>query len=380
MGKSLLIFAGAGSSFGVDRDLFPTTVQFRENLPDNLKNNQLLQQIEAYIKREQVVSTIDIEHTLWEIGKLITNIEHTTKNNSFIRGALETNLINSIVNIDVSGSVIFNSLNKISNAAIQLQNSINSEVYNNYSREAPLNSLQKTWLPLINGISKRADRIDIFTTNYDQIIEQALYEANISSTIHAGFTGGHRSTVNLDYWRNINPKIGLLTKLHGSVDWKIGSGGSKENPIIRHGHPEFDGNHTDRLIIYPGFKGKPKDQPYKLFHDYFSNRISEATHILVIGFAFRDEYINEIFSLNIKSNTKIAIIDPSENPTWPSFLVKAHHIKAGFGKLITYGNADVDQFEYLNHWINDDLDHYLPHFKKNLIAKSMNNKNYPLTP
>jgi hypothetical protein len=357
MEKSLLIFAGAGASFGVDRELFPTTVQFRENLPDELKNSTLLQYIEAHISRTQNISTIDVEHTLWEIGNLITTLEQATNTTNFLSEALQTNQINNAINISTQGNNILNSLNQIKYEAIQLRDKINSEVYKYYSKDASQQSLEKTWIPLIKKFAARAKRFDIITTNYDQVIEQALQAVQPTST-HAGFTGGHKSTIDLAYWKNINPEIGLLTKLHGSVDWIIGNGGSQDEPVIRHGHPEFHGNHKTRLIIYPGFKGKPKDQPYKLFHDYFATRIAEATHILTIGFAFRDEYINEIFESKIRPETKIAVIDPTENPKWPSFLAKAEHIKSGFGQPIERNGGEIDQFDHLRRWIDqyDEFD------------------------
>lgn len=358
MEKSLLIFAGAGASFGVDRELFPTTIQFRQQIPDELKNNPLLQRIEEHIILTESISTIDIEHTLWQLGELILLLERATNTRNFLGEALQTNQINTVINTNVQGSNIFSSLNQIKFNAIQLRDKINAEVYRHYSNDAQQQSLEKTWLPLIKNIAARATRFDIVTTNYDQIIEQALEEARITAT-HSGTTGGRKPIINLAHWRNINPAVGLLTKLHGSVDWKIGNGGTPDEPVIRHGHPEFDGDHATRLIIYPGFKGKPKDQPYKLFHDYFAARISEATHIIVIGFAFRDEYINEIFESKIKSGTEIAVIDPTENPNWPSFLAKAEHIKSGFGQPIERNGTKIDQFDHLSRWIDqyDDCDY-----------------------
>jgi hypothetical protein len=358
MEKSLLIFAGAGASFGVDRELFPTTVQFRQQLPDELKNNQLLQRIEEHITLINKIPTIDIEHTLWELGELISLLEQVTNIEKFLGQALQTNQIHNAINITVQGSNIFDNLSQIKLDAIQLRDKINAEVYKHYSNDASQQSLEKTWLPLIKNIAIRAARFDIVTTNYDQIIEQALEDSLITRT-HAGSTGGRKPRINLTYWKNINPKIGLLTKLHGSVDWKIGDGGSPEEPIIRHGHPEFEGNHANRLIIYPGFKGERKDQPYKLFHDYFATRTSEASHILIIGFAFRDEHINKIFDSKINSEAKIAVIDPGERQNWPPFLAKAEHIKSGFGQPIDQNGVDVDQFDHLRRWIDqyDEFEH-----------------------
>src|SRR5207248_224732 len=44
---------------------------------------------------------------------------------------------------------------------------------------------------------------------------------------------------------------GLLTKLHGSVDWSRGPQG------IYVGDPLYKGTHNKQVILYPGFKGTP---------------------------------------------------------------------------------------------------------------------------
>jgi hypothetical protein len=97
------------------------------------------------------------------------------------------------------------------------------------------------------------------------------------------------------------------------------------------GHFDFDGNHEKRSIIYPGFKGRPSDVPFAGFHEYFKRRVSKVTHMLFIGFAFRDEYINELLRGWTSPTASIAIIDPVRPATTP-FPQAPVHLGLSFGE------------------------------------------------
>jgi hypothetical protein len=78
------------------------------------------------------------------------------------------------------------------------------------------------------------------------------------------------------------------------------------------GTPMFMGDHSRQAIIYPGFKGNSSPPPFSLFHDHFSRALRSADIVIVIGFSFRDPYINALFSASTRSDAKILIIDPSD--------------------------------------------------------------------
>jgi hypothetical protein len=127
---------------------------------------------------------------------------------------------------------------------------------------------------------------------------------------------------------------GLLTKLHGSVNWL------KEDDNIIFAGTGFKG-HQHHAVIYPGFKGAPREDPFSLFHSYFEAAIQRAELIVVIGFAFRDEHINACFERNV--GTKIIhVIDPA-TPNVPKLATQLRHIKAGFQK------DAIDQLKLMVH-------------------------------
>ncbi|MCK4668361.1 hypothetical protein KAU33_16530 [Candidatus Dependentiae bacterium] len=65
----ILIFAGAGASKAVDPDNYPTTIEFLEKLPKEIKEDPYFDLINKYFfyKNDKI---IDIEKVLWVIDEL----------------------------------------------------------------------------------------------------------------------------------------------------------------------------------------------------------------------------------------------------------------------------------------------------------------------
>ena len=65
-------------------------------------------------------------------------------------------------------------------------------------------------------------------------------------------------------WEPANrPETGLLTKLHGSVDWRYLT---EDLVVVR--DAGFSGNRHKHCILYPGYKGEPKEEPFRRFHEH----------------------------------------------------------------------------------------------------------------
>ena len=125
-------------------------------------------------------------------------------------------------------------------------------------------------------------------------------------------------------------------KIHGTLDWhrdtkgRCGRAGASTRP-----------DDPDQMVIlYPGFKGVPGAEPFISMHARLSNRLMEADTIIVIGFAFRDTYINNIFEnvLRNRPKTDVLFYNPSSISDFPkdssvSYFVKNYssfkHIEKG---------------------------------------------------
>jgi len=107
---------------------------------------------------------------------------------------------------------------------------------------------------------------------------------------------------------------GLLTKLHGSVDWSRRPG---REPIYVGGDPGFKGDHERHVILYPGFKGEALEEPFNIFHDHFAVSLRAASNFVVVGFAFRDDRLNELIDRHLPESAKTVVINPRKTIHWP---------------------------------------------------------------
>jgi len=148
----------------------------------------------------------------------------------------------------------------------------------------------------------RAIPIEIFTTNYDLLMEQALEEQGVP--FYDGFSGSRYPFFDIhSVQENELPRYwARLWKLHGSVNWKTINGGvcrvSKDVP----GSPE---------LIYPS---KLKyDQSRKMPFLAMSDRLTEfllkpQAVLFICGYSFGDEHINDTIINALKVNQTANVI------------------------------------------------------------------------
>ncbi len=147
-------------------------------------------------------------------------------------------------------------------------------------------------------------RLDVFSLNYDLCVEHAL--TNFGPHAFAnGFTE--------DGWRpslfDPNTNAIRLFKLHGSLDWiedELYGLCSLEFPRHRNAE-DISGEHRPLLIFGTSNKLSAR-QPFLSLAYHFSERIL-VTHILVVvGYSFGDDYINEIIKQGLDTNGKLRIV------------------------------------------------------------------------
>jgi hypothetical protein len=113
-----------------------------------------------------------------------------------------------------------------------------------------------------------------------------------------------------------------LYKLHGSLNWKkhkvYGVEATSEE------RRSNDPNYSENLLVYPTVS--PKDgefmEPYKTIRATFKKFMETNDICIVIGFSFRDEHINEIFSSFLNRGKSVIIISPSADKNVYSSLLK----------------------------------------------------------
>jgi hypothetical protein len=326
--KRALIFAGAGASYAVDSDAYPMTVQFFDKLPASIRDHLLVKAITAHMPEKFGDGPPDVEKILWcleELGDHLGAIDDPKNPASWF---LPNNTLPGLVGTTENVAGYVATARAARKVATRLRNDIAAKVYEFYSGAPTQASLAGNWQELFNLLATKSYWPDIVTTNYDLVIEHAAEFAG--QPINYGKGRGVVSVLDADIWKrsladaSYFPKDnGLLTKLHGSVNWL------REHNKIIFGGTEFKGSHDYHAVIYPGFKGAPKDEPFSLFHSYFEAAIQRADLIVFIGFAFRDEYITTCLERSL-GNKLIHLIDPG-SATLPASIEKnIRHIKLGF--------------------------------------------------
>ena len=321
----IVLFAGAGASKAVDSNQYPTTIEFFERLPDEIRQAKPFDAVLTYLKAQQHSDIIDIEQVLWALTEWV-EFEGTMTDVRRVPGwLLEENRIANITDQNTDWRAPINVASSLAKTVKTLISGINKHVYEWYSPLPTQKQLDRSWLPLLRGLLQIDPRVEVFTTNYDLVLEQAVHTAQLP--IDTGRIGGVQPILDVGLWdprdSSRNGK-GLLTKLHGSVDWSRGPN------AIHVGTPTFRGTHKDHVIIYPGYKGVPSEAPFSLFHRHFQRCVSDAVAFVFVGFAFRDPYLNGILRERVPSMAEVVIIDPNSTSECPFREGAVTHIERGF--------------------------------------------------
>jgi len=202
-------------------------------------------------------------------------------------------------------------------------------------REVALNTLV-TFLMSFASRTGTRDRLNIFTTNYDRLIEAGaeLAGLHLLDRFLGTLTPIFRSS-RLDLDMHYNPPgirgeprylegVARFTKLHGSVDWlqldadirRIGMpfGADDFAPYLK--APGLDGATAHKLMIYPNAAKdrETADYPYvELFRDFAAGVCRPNSTLVTYGYSFGDEHINRVIRdmLTIPS-THLVVISYSD--------------------------------------------------------------------
>lgn len=180
----------------------------------------------------------------------------------------------------------------------------------------------------INKIISRKETLNrpkIFTPNYDLAFENACEKIGVS--YNNGFRGVHMRKFDPDTFHNetyIKQDSGdkgkriatylNIYKLHGSISWQYTESlddlyNLKEIQVSDSGDKETFS--FDRLMIYPiqTKKSYSLDLPYSEIFRNFSKSLTETQNTLVIiGYSFLDEHINDIIRIGLYNPNLTLII------------------------------------------------------------------------
>ena len=327
----ILVFVGAGGSAAVDEKQYPTTEGFLKRLPPRIMKDDLFQTVCKFISDWKEREDLDIEEVLEELDKLQGYFTGVT-------GSLGKQLYEE-AGVRISQQDISTTLRVLrkvkEEAIIPLNDAIKARIYKLYGKPPPHEKLSP-WVHLLIELQQLDPCLQIFTTNYDLVLEEAIKQAEVDVNYGLDNTG-RRTRLDVDFWHPPKDHLwtyGLLTKLHGSVDWQ------RENGEIIVGSSHFTGEHENHCLLYPGHKGSPDTEPFITFHNHLRNVVQRKygplTAAVFVGYAFRDDYINTILA-ELPSGPPVFYISKFEGdlldsglpPTVP-FSVPFEHEGKGF--------------------------------------------------
>ena len=283
MNVSLFLGAGASVPFGM-----PTTKDFKDKFIDEHSQNPTIQEL------LKIAAFEDIEHILRAIDDVESVGEYGGHLLDYIKKREQSHGERILMDLDI------------------LKNEIHKYVYDFYSFSDCIDLDKYTWI--FDILKSNANVIDIFTTNYDQIVEKYVRSQNDSMSLHDGFvyddsSDKHKFSPNNFVTDSKNGKIAVnVYKLHGSLNWKKDS-----NDIIRNDFEQQLPNESQNLLIYPTLDPKNglDEEPYTSINKKFENQIHKTDVFVVIGYSFRDSHINTVFSDFLGLGKTLIVISPT---------------------------------------------------------------------
>ena len=162
--------------------------------------------------------------------------------------------------------------------------------------DTPYHMLVK-WIQAIH----RDKPVEIFTTNYDLLLEQALEEQRVP--YFDGFVGSDSAFLDLESMAqdDLPARWARLWKIHGSVNWWMTSKNK-----IRRSRDKVEG---EQLLIYPTHLkyDQSRQMPYYAMLDRLRTFLrSEQCVLLTCGYSFGDQHINAYIGQGLAGNPNAA--------------------------------------------------------------------------
>jgi hypothetical protein len=151
----------------------------------------------------------------------------------------------------------------------------------------------------IGGVP-RTHAVEVFTSNYDLLMEQALEQRRVP--YFDGFVGSHETFFDLSSMEQdiLPPRWARLWKIHGSINWWR----SVEDNAVRRSQSQAP-KPGFRQMIYPSHLKYDESRrlPYLAMLDRLRSFLSRGQAVLVIcGYSFSDYHLNEIVLQGLSGN------------------------------------------------------------------------------
>lgn len=285
--KPIGFFISAGCPLSVemtdekDWPLIPDMKRLSEYVASKLKSTDSLKPSDFDRLIAELKLTKKDENNLEDVLSFIRSLKDVAHGDGTVRGLKEKELEN------LETAICNHIVKKIK---VDLPNK--NTPYHKFAR----------WISSID----RDKSIEIFTTNYDLLMEQALEDTGIP--YFDGFVGSRQPFFDLrSVEDNLIPKHwSRLWKIHGSINWY-----QKVNKEVFRSDT-FKNDETDTsYLIYPSHLkyDQSRKMPFLALSDQLSRFLKQPSAALMLcGYSFNDDHINDTIVNALKSNPTAIVI------------------------------------------------------------------------
>jgi hypothetical protein len=282
---------GAGISFGANIPLMGPLTQRVRNQMDGTEHAPLLDKVWA-----ELPGDAHVEHLLSHLGDYAALAERSHSKKTDIGTQRE---------IEQAHRAIVTHIAEIVRWGYRAASGTRAEEIGSYERSLVTVAGHSAFVEALfcaqqAGLRERRPAVWLFTTNYDTLLEDALALACIP--YWDGFSGGAVAFRNHRFGQD-EPDTGYrahVVKLHGSIDWHLGSDGKVWRVRDRDTYPSREA----RVLIYPQstkYVATQRD-PFAAQFDLFRRTLTRPTDnvLAVCGYSFGDEHINQELELALE--------------------------------------------------------------------------------
>lgn len=253
----------------------------------------------------------------------------------------------------------------ISTLKSEFLNTIPSLDDDKYKDSETINTYNKFYQSVFKYRTELSNKINIVTTNYDLFNEYSLesnrivYSTGFENNLYRNFNvNSFKQRVvddtnrYKDVWQPTSKEANLL-KIHGSINWTSDESGQ----LIQ---KDFFKQSDEEIIIYPTMlKHRQTAQaPYsELFREFANVLQVPNTVLIVMGYGFPDEHINNIISQNLKHQDFTLIVFGNESEDNMKKFFDEFKTQDGFHLIGGDTSCDGVKAHYFNYIVDEIINH-----------------------
>lgn len=247
-----------------------------------------------------------------------------------------------------------------------------------YKDNETINTYNKFYQSVFKHRTELSNKINIVTTNYDLFNEYSLesnrivYSTGFENNLYRNFNANSfkQRVVDdtnryKDVWQPTSKEANLL-KIHGSINWTSDESGQ----LIQ---KDLFKQSDEEIIIYPTMlKHRQTAQaPYsELFREFANVLQVPNTVLIVMGYGFPDEHINNIISQNLKHQDFTLIVFGNESEDNMKKFFDEFKTQDGFHLIGGDTSCDGVKAHYFN-YIVDKIINYAPKIESEQEGKDL---------